>query len=492
MEDILPDTDNIDIEGQTSNSVCHMAEGQGNSDTEERIANFISDGQTSQWFNEFKTTFERHEDREVRNDVLLMKLPACSRVPLEQYTPKQWHFGLHNRDVLHPSESEDLKIALAAASELGPWDEFCASVVDDPVGVLRAYGLDHSEPKFSIRQMQCLLTLDALTIFLVFAKGTYKDIFDDRTQIRARLTALLKPWLEYYSLYDDLFLFENQIPIALLRKVISPYYEKLIGPNSTLMDQQYMLDMILKANVSRMCGHIFVLTEDHWAKIEKAYPQGELENCPHIVGCVYRILCGQNLKRRSGETTITIQSATALKKAGIHIKAIEGVLDEVGFRKRCLFLPIVKLYDQTESRLRNLAMYEVMQDDDSLKCPFGEYLQLMRSLIKEVGDVKHLIDCGVIENKLWTDKNAFQMWNSLQSDLIFPPNSQEYGDMVSEINKQCKSSLNVMRTEFYQLFCSRPWYVIAVITATIVTVGTCIQAYTSVIGSDKMQPHFPP
>ncbi len=51
---------------------------------------------------------------------------------------------------------------------------------------------------------------------------------------------------------------------------------------------------------------------------------------------------------------------------------------------------------------------------------------------------------------------------------------------------------NVMRTEFYQLFCYRPWYVIAVITATIVTVGTCIQAYTSVIGSDKMQPHFPP
>jgi hypothetical protein len=492
MEDILPDTDNIDIEGQTSNSVSHVSEGQGNSDTEEQIANFISEEQTSQWFNEFKTTFQRHEAREVRDDVLVRKLPACYRVPLEQYTPKLWQFGLHNRDVLHPSESEDLKIALAAASELGPWDEVCASVVDDPVGVLRAYGLDHSEPKFSIRQMQCLLTLDALTTFLVFAKGTYCDIFDERTQIGARLTALLKPSLEYLRLYTDLFLVDNQIPIALLRKVISPYYEKLIGPNSTLMDQQLMLDMILKANASRMCWHIFVLTEDHWAKIEKAYPQGELENCEHIVACVYRILCGQNLKRRSGATIITIQSATALKKAGIHIKAIEGVLDEVGFRKRCLFLPIVKLYDHTESHLRSLAMYEYMDYYDSRKCPFGEYLRLMTSLIKEVGDVKHLIDCGVIQNELRTDKNAFQMWNSLQSHLIFPPNSQEYEDMVSKINKQCKSSLNVMRTEFYQLFCSRPWYVIAVITATIVTVGTCIQAYTSVIGSNKMQPHFSP
>jgi len=137
-------------------------------------------------------------------------------------------------------------------------------------------------------------------------------------------------------------------------------------------------------------------------------------------------------------------------------------------------------------------MYEYIEDFTSRKCAFGEYLELMQDLIKEVGDVRHLIDCGVIRNRLHTDKNAFQMWNSLQSNLFSAVPSEEYGYMVSEINKQCESSLYVMRNEFYQLFCSRPWYVIGVITATIVTVGTCIQAYTSVIGSDKMQPHFPP
>ncbi len=64
-------TDNIDIEGQTSNPVSNVGEGQGNSDTEEQIANFISGEQRSQWFKEFKTTFQRHEVREVRNDVLV-------------------------------------------------------------------------------------------------------------------------------------------------------------------------------------------------------------------------------------------------------------------------------------------------------------------------------------------------------------------------------------------------------------------------------------
>jgi hypothetical protein len=492
MEEIVPNTDNIDIEGQTSNSASNMGEGQGNSDSEEQIANFISEELTNQWIIEFKTTFERHEVREVRNDVLVRKLRACYRVPSEQYTPKYWHFGLHNRDVPHPSESEDLKIALAAACELGQWDEFCSSVVDDPVGVLRAYGLDLSEPKFGMRQVQYILTLDALTIFLVFAFYTFGANSEMMPQRGARLISTRIVSWGFERLHSDLFLFENQIPIALLTKVISKCYEKWKEPNPRLMKPQYMLHEILKANVSTMCGDVFVLTQDYRAKIEKAYPQGELEKCPHILDCVYRILCGRNLKRRGGATKITIQSATALKKAGIQIKGIKGVLDEVGFRKRCLYLPIVRLHDITESWLRNLAMYEYMEDF-TRKCPFSAYLQLMTDLIKELGDVKHLIDCGVIQNELCTDKNAFQMWNSLQSDLIiFPVNSKEYEGMVSEINKQCKSSLNVMRTEFYQLFCSRPWYVIGVITAAIVTVGTCIQAYTAVIGSDKMQPHFPP
>ncbi|CAK9872276.1 unnamed protein product [Sphagnum jensenii] len=32
--------------------------------------------------------------------VLIMKLTACRRKPDEQYTPEQWQFGLHNRDVV--------------------------------------------------------------------------------------------------------------------------------------------------------------------------------------------------------------------------------------------------------------------------------------------------------------------------------------------------------------------------------------------------------
>jgi hypothetical protein len=448
------------------------------------MANFIAETETSEWVVNCDKEIATHKDQDVRNDVQVMILPACYRVPLEQYTPKLWHFGLHNRDVLHPSESERLKKALAAASKPGPWDKFCASVVDDPEGVLRAYGLDQSKPKFSMSQVQYLLTLDALTIFFVFVHFAFPfppvKMEEGVNLIRTHIS-----W-GYAHVPFDLFLFENQIPMALLTKVYSKYYEHWGERNSPSN-----WDMILKANIFLMCGYIFKLTAKRQAKIEKLYPQGELAKCRHIVDCVYKILCGKNLSRQPEGTANTIQSATALKKAGIQIEGVEGLLDKVRFRKRCLSLPIVQLYDQTESYFRSLAMYEFMADHNSFKCPVGEYLQLMTSLIKEKGDVKHLIDCGVIENKLGSDKNAFQMWNSLQSGLFLRHNSKEYEVIVSEINKQCKSSLYVMRTEFYQKFLSRPWSVIALITAIIAFVLSGIIAYTAITGSHKMQPEFP-
>jgi len=473
----------------------------GTSGTQEQKPNFIREEARAPWFEKFESAFATQKVAEVTNNVSVMKVPACYRVPSEQYTPKKWIFGLHNRDGALSSESEDLKMALAAACQVEPWHEFCASVVHNPGLAFNEYGLSDGNPKFSKKEVQYLLTLDALTIFFVFAYYAPRVTLVDEMQKGLKLIRKRISW-GYAYVPIDLFMLENQITLALVKDVIRICYQKWEKGGFSSAFQN-----IVKANVFQMCGYIFELTEHHRTKIEMTYPDGDgaFENSPHMVACIYKVLCGDNWGKTSGGASITIQSATALKKAGIRIKGKKGVLDKVSFkvcfhkgclflpcRKGCLSLPIVKLYDPTESYFRNLAMYEFMQNYNSSVLPFGEYLQLMTSLIKEVGDVKHLINCGVIQNNLGTDKNAFQMWDSLQSQLFLPIYSTAHADMVSKINKQCKSSLNVITTEFYQLFCSRPWYVIGVITASLVTVGTCIQAYTAVIGSHKMEPHYPP
>ncbi len=59
-----------------------------------------------------------------------------------------------------------------------------------------------------------------------------------------------------------IFLPYNQILVVLMSKI----NEILIIQNLTLMEQKLVKDMILKENVFKMCGSIFVLIKDHLAK----------------------------------------------------------------------------------------------------------------------------------------------------------------------------------------------------------------------------------
>ncbi len=162
---------------------------------------------------------------------------------MERYTPQQWQFGLHNRDPqASSSDSEVLKISLAAACKLNPdeWDKFCADVVDNPADVmLKSYGIYSSVTELSPKEVQYLLTLDALTLVLLlssFSRAPESEL--DQAHfcwlpnlfIRSlvagdfNIEALVKNRVAYCMMWDDLFLCENQIPMALMKKAISKCY----------------------------------------------------------------------------------------------------------------------------------------------------------------------------------------------------------------------------------------------------------------------------
>ncbi len=557
----------------------------------------------------------RAEQNGDQGKVLIMKLTACRRKPDEQYTPEQWRFGLHNRDVQASTtvtsyaESESMKLRLAAACNLKPftWDTFCAHVVNDPKGTMSSYGLDHRVTIFNRKEVQYLLTIDALTLLLVLTRHVIgsSELVDILAKDTKAMDSLLLPKMQssnmqssnmpssnmqFIGLSDDLFLLENQVPMALLTKVMNKCSE-ILNDQKKPFSPQKLLDSSLKAIAKQMCLSVFTGPtsdkEKFEASIEAKFLVGELEKCAHIFSCAYRILCTpttrvvkRNRHKQSGATTTNsrpsfyqhllamfgfdsqnatkshlfgatksgaqqkpdnpserslderriyirptsktreheeheeepeeyeeepeeheehedniLKSATTLKKAGIRIKESCGMLDKVAFKDGCLYLPIVILEDRTESYFRNLTMYEMFDETDLLwrrgDRPFTNYIQLMGQLIKEKEDVEHLIDKRVIVNGLVTIENAFDMWNKLQKGLPNTPYSKRYQLIVDEVNKKCKSTVGTLRTEFYELFCSRPWLVIGALTAIVVTLATLVQTYTAIIGSDKMLPRFP-
>jgi hypothetical protein len=103
LTESMADTNNSDVEA-------------GNSGTEEQKSNSESDWQESEWIRKIRSGLKAHSGQNAGGHVTITKLPAFVRKPVELYTPRQWQFGLHNRDPqASSSESEVLKVSLAAA-----------------------------------------------------------------------------------------------------------------------------------------------------------------------------------------------------------------------------------------------------------------------------------------------------------------------------------------------------------------------------------------
>jgi hypothetical protein len=443
----------------------------------------------------------------VQNEVLILKVPHYMREPPDQFTPIEWRLGLHNRETT--SAAEDLKTSIQEAFGLAnqaTWNDFCDDVVDHNcyVSLLRSYGLDHPPTPFNEVEVKTSLVLDALVLILRLAQPSRDDlggrpryIFNpavrpilDKPLVRLRLRAMQL----------DIFLVENQMPLALLKKAV----QKLIHfpmTASAPVDGPSMEIAILHRVLLTAINLVWPFTEgsEHKQFVEyfrSTYPKETLAdtlgNCAHILDCVYHVLCGPRSvsKRVYVENIVHIQCATNLKAAGIKIKAVAGPLDNLSFQHRCLFVPAITVSEMTESLFRNLAVHEDMNLDKSF-CEFSSYLQLMKNLISGPEDMKLLIKCGVIVNFLGNEAEVCEAWSRLTKGLWFESQSQSICHIAEGINRHCNSR-NRQKTEFCEKFCSRPWYVISIFAAILVTFGTCIQTYVAVFGSDRMEPHFPP
>ncbi|CAK9882077.1 unnamed protein product [Sphagnum jensenii] len=523
---------------------------------------------------EIRSRLKARSGQNTRGDVPIKKLPDFARSPKELYTSRHWQFGLHNRSLWAiSSESEVLKISLAAACNLNPdeWDKFCDYVVGNPADMmLKSYGMCSCVTNLILKEVKYLLALDALTLVLVLSSfSRVPNLIPDQADgfwllnlfigsLDAggfNIEALLKDGLAYWTIWDDLFLCENQIPMALMKKAISkcygllpeerksnffPHLRELDNPDSNVTKK--LLDTILKYVAFVTCLKIFPEPcpdkKYHlFELIDVSYAVGELENCAHVFACIHKVMttCVEKssavgtppipvtttfgrakqlflravatgskelasviatIFRFSRETAtggtfgrVTLQSATVLKKAGLQIKGIPGMVQQVAFKNGCLHLPIILHTGSLQSYMCNMAAYESL--NTSAPFPFTNYVLLMSHLIKIPEDVSYLVDCGVIRTDCGTQQRILQTWESLL--VVYPPYSNLFRvDIVEPINRHCASALNKMRTEFYYTFCSKPWLPISVISAIILlVVATLIQTYVLVIGSDKMQPHFP-
>jgi hypothetical protein len=449
------------------------------------------------WICRLHDALER-DDANDFSEVVCWKVPDSRRATSDHFDPKSWRFGLHNRAPAHTLETdgtERFKIQVARALSLtgDRWKEFCKDVVIEEKSHWEAvYGQSPHAKLHSIADIRCLLALDALflVIWMQMRGGGIKSLSLPLQKVMG--TQVMTVHLIDLC-WSDFYLVDNQVPMVLLERVVG-----ILRRRGCKLDEQWQgwtigscvawefFDRPGIAQPER--STIFGKRMEKWKRMENG---GELEAAPHILDKSYRILCGDSHGGHD-EDYQRVPSATYLEACGVQIKGKDfACFEDISFERGCLSIPFLRIYDVTVRYLHNLVVHEDFTYGQS-KCCARSYTNLMENLMKTTEDIDLLVKWGVIEVHVGTHDIVLDKWKTIICNVTDPTLTKEFSLTLTKVNNYVGQGRNKLRFEFLKLFCSRPWIVLSVIAATLVTIATLIQTYVNVIGSNGMQPHFPP
>ena len=446
-------------------------------------------------------------ERDDANDfsrVECWKVPDYMRTGSDHFDPKTWRFGLHNRapDTLQTDGTERFKIQVARALSLtgDGWDEFCKDVVREEKSHWEAvYGQSPHAKSHSIADIRCLLALDALflVIWMQMRGGSIESLSPSLQEVMG--TQVMEVHLTDLW-WSELYLVENQIPMVLLERVVGTLSRtagcEFIEAWEHKDWQGWNFGNCVKWSVFNKPGISQAERETNFMKrmeerLRREAMDGKLEAGLHILDKSYHILCGGSHGYHN-KAYQSVPSATYLEACGVQIKGKEFTcFEDISFERGCLSIPFFHVYGSTERYLCNLVVHEELTYGNSKYCA-RSYTIFMENLMKTTEDVDRLMKWGVMEVHVGTHQNVLEMWKTINNHIDVPTLTDEFSSTLTKVNKYVGQRRNKLRFEFLKLFCSRPWIVLSIIGATLVTIATLIQTYINVIGSNGMRPHFPP
>ncbi|GLJ34489.1 hypothetical protein SUGI_0693640 [Cryptomeria japonica] len=190
----------------------------------------------------------------------------------------------------------------------------------------------------------------------------------------------------------------------------------------------------------------------------------------------YSTLC-----TKSPDDSRSTLTAELLNGAGIKFQP-----GKIGFEKRrfgssLLSLPQIQVWDNTETLLRNLMAYE-----ECRRCSWSpeetlisHYVHLFKDLIDSDKDVYLLRKSQVIWNFVGSDEDIVRMFNHLTDGITFH-SIQEIEVVMKEAREHYNSLWNVWMKQFKKEHCSKPWYILSRVAATLVLGMTAVQCIYSV------------
>lgn len=181
---------------------------------------------------------------------------------------------------------------------------------------------------------------------------------------------------------------------------------------------------------------------------------------------------------------LSIPSVADLYSAGLKFAPTDGDLNSVRFdvKTATLYIPKVKLDNNTEIILRNLVAFEASAAPGAMV--FTRYTDFMNGMIDSEADVRLLRQSGIICNHLQSDGEVASLWNSL-GKCVRLTKVGYLDNVIEDVNRYYNRKWNVAVGEFVNEHIFGSWQFLSLVAAVILLVFTCLQAFCSVYDCKK-------
>ncbi|BBN17729.1 hypothetical protein MPTK1_7g16570 [Marchantia polymorpha subsp. ruderalis] len=448
----------------------------------------------------------------------------------EQYSPTYISLGLYNKDIQVKESTTidryklEIKLEMAVVFQetvKKSWTEICQLVVESPEDMKNIYDDCPIDDPQAVRN---ILTLDA--VFVTCILHTLWDVHgSEGHSVQPRFAEIAEVvqdrGLRKSSsgvMLDILAIFQNQIPLQLITRVVEIMYQSRpmegskeaqsssslyfpADPNSvTLEIEELPLNSVeskpstavrvLSGIAEVVCGlmrYVLPGPSDHYDRA----PPIQTADYSHLLECVYWGALQHNTWEWPEEKDAThpIATATQLQKAGISIVRGSGSINDVRFKRgiftATLIVPQLRITPWTETILRNLLEFEsrVLKKGD-LMC----YLSFMDQLIDTEEDVLLLKErkLSVIElSLLSSDIDVANIFNSLLHSSNDVPISKQWATLRKDIHSFYNNDKRQLWVEFVQIYFGRPWFTASVVAAFALLVLTFLQTFYTVKAYNK-------
>ncbi|KAL9426987.1 hypothetical protein AB3S75_033717 [Citrus x aurantiifolia] len=419
-------------------------------------------------------SIEEHKESKIGKDENLEPRPECCiyrvpkelrRVNEEAYTPKVISIGpLHydNQEFAY-MEKQKIRCKREFSRRITPkiWEELATFIQENEQRIRNCYEEITSSNLQNQLEFVTMILYDSVFILELLLR------FSECNSVR------LKPRLEGYIALDLLML-ENQLPYFVLQELFKIAFTKtsasLLFISCEFFDAHMPIDSSLNVLV----------------------PDDEVE-IKHFTDLKRHALIKTYISRPPQSTfTPDIHCALKLQDSGVKFKKAEqGGLLDIKYEKNKLrniipfswlkshklHIPEVKIYDQTESLLRNLmALEQCHYPEETYIC---DYINLMDSLINSEEDVNLLADAGIISSHVGDNVKVAKMFNNICLHISL--GDKCYRDVLKELKAHYENPWSHVVATLKRVYFNNLWRGTATFAAVLLLILTFIQTVCSIL-----------